>query len=68
LDALRVEFFNMINRTNLANPISNLSAVISSGGSINPDTGRIVQPGNFGRAISTSANPRLVQLAIRISF
>jgi hypothetical protein len=64
----RAEFFNLFNHANLANPISNLNAVISSGGSIDPNTGRIVQPGNFGRIISTSSNPRLVQLAIRVSF
>ncbi len=64
----RVEFFNVFNHANLANPISNLSAVTSSGGSIDPNTGRVLQPGNFGQIISTSANPRLVQLAFRISF
>jgi len=64
----RAEFFNLFNHTNLANPISNLNAVSSSGGSIDPNTGRVVQPGNFGQIISSSANPRLVQLAVRISF
>jgi hypothetical protein len=64
----RAEFFNLFNHPNLANPISNLNAVTSSGGSIDSNTGRILQAGNFGRIISTSANPRLVQLAVRILF
>jgi hypothetical protein len=65
---LRTEFFNLLNHVNLANPISNLSAVSSSGGSIDPSTGRVLDPGNFGRIIASAANPRLVQLALRISF
>jgi hypothetical protein len=64
----RTEFFNLLNHANLANPISNLNAVGSSGGSIDANTGLIVLPGNFGRIISTSANPRLIQIAVRVSF
>jgi hypothetical protein len=64
----RADFFNLFNHPNLANPISNLSAVTSSGGSIDAKTGRIVQPGNFGRIVSTSANPRLIQLAMKVVF
>jgi hypothetical protein len=65
---LRAEFFNLFNHPNLANPISNLDAVAPSGGRIDPGTGRILSPGNFGRIISSSANPRLVQLAVRMLF
>jgi hypothetical protein len=64
----RTEFFNAFNRANLANPISNLNAVSSSGGSIDQNTGRILQPGNFGRIIDTSANPRIIQFALRVLF
>jgi hypothetical protein len=64
----RAEFFNLLNHANLANPISNLNAVTSSGGAIDPNTGSVLQAGNFGRIISTSSNPRLVQLALRIQF
>ena len=64
----RAEFFNLLNHANLANPISNLNAVTSSGGSIDANTGLILLPGNFGRIISTSANPRLIQFAVRASF
>lgn len=64
----RAEFFNLFNHPNLANPISNLNAVTSSGGSIDPNTGQVLHPGNYGRIIATSANPRLVQLALKILF
>src|SRR5262249_10753234 len=51
---LRAEFFNLFNDVNFANPISNVNAVISSGGSINANTGQIMNPGDFGRITSTS--------------
>src|SRR6185503_4873215 len=47
----RAEVFNLLNHVNLSNPISDLNAVISTG-SFNPATGRIVDPGDFGRIIS----------------
>lgn len=65
---LRAEFFNLFNHVNFANPISNLNAVSSSGGSIDPNTGRIINPGDFGRIISTSNNPRLIQFALKLNF
>jgi hypothetical protein len=64
---LRAEFFNLFNHVNFDNPISNLSAVPST--SIDPNTGRISgNPGDFGRIISTSNNPRLIQFAIKFNF
>jgi hypothetical protein len=65
---LRVEFFNLFNHVNLANPISDLNAVESSGGSIDRTTGRITSPGDFGRVISTSSNSRLMQLVVKMNF
>jgi len=65
---LRAEFFNLFNHVNFANPISNLNAVIPSGGSINATTGQIIQPGDFGRIISTSNNPRLIQFVAKLNF
>jgi hypothetical protein len=64
---LRAEFFNLFNQVNFANPISNLNAV-SSGGSLDPNTGQIINRGDFGRITSTSNNPRLIQLAVKFSF
>lgn len=64
---VRAEFFNLFNHVNFANPISNLSAVAAT--SINPNTGQITgDPGDFGRVLSTSNNPRLIQLAIKFNF
>lgn len=64
----RAEFFNLFNRVNLANPISNLNAVQSSGGSIDVSTGQIINPGDFGRVTSTSNNPRIIQFAVKLNF
>jgi hypothetical protein len=64
----RAEFFNLLNQVNFANPISNLNAVQSSGGSIDAITGRIINPGDFGRIISTSNNPRIIQFALKFNF
>ena len=66
---LRAEFFNLFNQVNFANPVSNLNDVPSS--SIDPNTGRIINPadlGDFGRINSTSNNPRLIQLALKLNF
>jgi hypothetical protein len=65
---LRAEFFNLFNHVNFANPISNLNALASSGGSIDPNTGQIINPGDFGRITSTSNNPRLIQFALKLNF
>jgi hypothetical protein len=64
---LRAEFFNLFNHPNFANPVSNLSAVPAT--SIDANTGRITSnPGDFGRVISTSNNPRLIQFAVKLNF
>ena len=62
------EFFNLFNHVNFANPISNFNAVSSSGGSIDSNTGGIINPGDFGRIISTSNNARLIQLAVKFNY
>ncbi|HEX8139645.1 MAG TPA: TonB-dependent receptor [Pyrinomonadaceae bacterium] len=64
----RTEFFNLFNQVNYANPISDLNAVASSGGTIDAVTGRVTNPGSFGRIISTSNNPRLIQFALKFNF
>jgi len=64
----RAEFFNLFNHVNFANPISNLNALQSSGGSIDLNTGQIVSPGDFGRITSTSNNPRLIQFAMKFNY
>jgi len=65
----RVEFFNLFNHVNFANPVGNFNAVPSS--SIDPNTGRITSGsplGDFGRINSTSNNPRLIQLALKFNY
>ena len=59
----RAEFFNLFNHVNLANPISNLNAAV-----VDQNTGQIIDPGDFGRIISTSNNPRLIQFALKLNF
>jgi len=63
----RAEFFNLFNHVNFANPIGNLNAV-SSSGSIDQNTGQIINPGDFGRINSTSNNPRLIQFALKFNY
>jgi hypothetical protein len=53
----------LFNHPNFANPISNLN-----GGRIDPTSGQILDAGNFGRFISISNNPRIIQLVLQFSF
>ncbi len=64
---LRAEVFNLFNHVNFANPISNLSSVPTA--SLNLTTGRITgDPGDFGRIVEASNNPRMIQFALKINF
>jgi hypothetical protein len=64
----RAEFFNLFNQVNLSNPISDLNAILPTGGSIDPNTGQVLKPGDFGRITSTSNNPRLIQLVLKLNY
>ena len=61
----RAEFFNLFNQVNFANPISNLNAIPATNFNA---TGQIISPGDFGRIISTSNNPRIIQFAVKLNF
>ena len=62
----RAEIFNAFNHVNLSNPISNVSSVPTA--SINAN-GRIVgDPGDFGRIVSATNNPRMIQFALKLNF
>ncbi|HEY0457703.1 MAG TPA: TonB-dependent receptor [Pyrinomonadaceae bacterium] len=65
----RIDFFNLFNTVNFANPISNFAAVAQSGGVLDA-AGNISEnkPGDFGKLVSTSNNPRIVQLALKFNF
>jgi hypothetical protein len=73
----RTDFFNLFNHVNYANPLSDFNAVTGSGGGIDSLTGLIkpsvagtpgTGPGSFGKIISASSNPRLVQFALKLKF
>ena len=64
----RAEFFNLFNHLNFANPISNFNAIPSTGGAIDPNTGQVITPGDFGRILSTSNNALIIQLALKFNF
>jgi hypothetical protein len=64
---LRAEFFNLFNWVNFANPLSDFNGINSSRGSIDA-SGRVVSPGDFGRIISTSNNPRIIQFLLKFNF
>ena len=59
----RADFFNLFNQVNFDTPRSDLNAAI-----VNPTTGLIIDPGDFGRITSTSNNPRLIQFALKFNF
>jgi len=64
----RADFFNLFNHPNRNNPISDISTVLATGGSIDEATGRIVSPGDFGRIIGVSSGPRIIQFALKVAF
>jgi hypothetical protein len=64
---LRAEFFNLFNWVNFANPLSDFNGINSSRGS-SDSGGRVVSPGDFGRIISTSNNPRIIQFLLKFNF
>jgi hypothetical protein len=64
----RADFFNLFNHSNRNNPISDISTVLATGGTIDSVTGRVQSPGDFGRIIGVSSSPRIIQLALKFSF
>jgi hypothetical protein len=47
--------------------MSDFNAVFATG-SFDPNTGRIINPGDFGRITSTSNNPRIIQFAGKFNY
>jgi len=59
----RADFFNALNHASRSNPVSDISSA-----TLDPNTGTIVHPGNFGRILGTDSSPRILQFSLRFSF
>ena len=57
------DFFNALNHSCKNNPVSDISAA-----TLDPSTGRILEPGNFGRILSTDTSPRIIQISLKLIF
>ena len=64
----RTEFFNLFNTVNYANPISDLNAVPAGNFNADGTISATLGAGRFGKIISTSSNPRLIQFGLKFSF
>jgi hypothetical protein len=71
----RTDFFNLFNHVNYANPLSDFNAVPAS--ALNADgtvtlaaasLGTGLSNLNFGRILSASSNPRLIQFGLKLKF
>ena len=59
----RSDFFNALNHASKSNPVSDISAA-----KLDPATGVIIDPGNFGRTLGSDSSPRIIQLSVKFSF
>jgi len=59
----RVDFLNALNHANKSNPVSDIGAA-----SLDPTTGRIIDPQNFGRILGSDSSPRILQLSLKFNF
>ena len=48
--------------------ISDIGAVEGTGGTIDPNTGRILSTGDFGRIVGFSSSPRIIRLSLKLNF
>jgi len=55
----RADFFNAANNASKSNPISDISA-----SKIDPATGVVIDPGNFGRILGSDSSPRIIQFGL----
>lgn len=60
---LRADFFNALNHASRSNPISDISVAENV-----DSTGRILNPGDFGRILSFDSSPRIIQLSLSFNF
>jgi len=59
----RADFFNALNHPSKNNPVSDISSA-----TIDPKTGRILDPGNFGRILGADSSPRIIQISLKFTF
>jgi hypothetical protein len=59
----RADLFNALNHADKGNPVSDISSA-----TLDPNTGRVIAPGNFGRIVNADSSPRIVQLALKFDF
>jgi len=59
----RTDFFNALNHVSKSNPVSDISTA-----NLDPITGRVLDPGNFGRILNTNSSPRIIQLSLKFNF
>src|SRR5215471_2326040 len=60
---IRSDFFNALNHASTSNPVSDISAA-----KLDPVTGVIIDPGNFGRILGSDSSPRIIQFGLKLIF
>lgn len=59
----RADLFNALNHADKGIPVSDISSA-----TLDPNTGRVIAPGNFGRILSADSSPRIIQLSLKFDF
>ena len=60
---VRADLFNALNHASRSNPISDITVAYSF-----DQSGRIVDPGDFGRSLGYDSSPRIIQFAVKLTF
>jgi hypothetical protein len=60
---VRADIFNVLNHASRSNPISDITVADSF-----DQSGRVVDPGDFGRTLGFDSSPRIVQFAVKMTF
>jgi Carboxypeptidase regulatory-like domain/TonB dependent receptor len=60
---VRADIFNVLNHASRSNPISDITVANSF-----DQSGRVVDPGDFGRTLGFDSSPRIVQFAVKMTF
>lgn len=60
---VRADFFNAMNHPSRGNPVSDITVANSF-----DSNGGVIDPGDFGRSVSFDSSPRIVQMAVKLTF